>query len=86
MICLDKDTDDSTAQPNDLGYPVTYTWDIDANGTDSVFDGITTPGTHTYKVVANANGCLDSLELQQTISHQNNFLEKILLLLHAQRV
>ncbi|MBL55631.1 MAG: hypothetical protein CMP61_00445, partial [Flavobacteriales bacterium] len=57
------------AQVNETsGYPVTYTWDIDANGTDSVFDGITTPGTHTYKVVANANGCLDSLELSVDVA------------------
>jgi len=45
------------------GYSVTYEWKLEGNGTDSVFDGITTLGTHNYKVVVDSKGCLDSMEI-----------------------
>jgi len=59
------------------GYPVTYQWSKDAFGTDSVFMGITTPGTHTYKVVVNAGNCLDSMEIQVYVAPSDSLIMSV---------
>ena len=49
------------------GYPVTYKWKDEGLGTDSVTDGITTLGSHNYKVVVDSKGCLDSMSISITV-------------------
>ncbi|MBI35771.1 MAG: hypothetical protein CMP67_10470, partial [Flavobacteriales bacterium] len=69
IYCKDEVYEVEAHVDETAGYPVTYQWSIDASGTDSVFTGITTPGTHTYKVLVDAQGCLDSMEIQVDVSN-----------------
>ncbi|MBI34116.1 MAG: hypothetical protein CMP67_01970, partial [Flavobacteriales bacterium] len=69
IYCKDEVYEVEAHVDETTGYPVTYQWSIDASGTDSVFTGITTPGTHTYKVLVDAQGCLDSMEIQVDVSN-----------------
>ena len=46
-----------------VGYPATYKWKLEGSGTDTIFEGITTSGTHDYRVVIDSKGCLDSMDI-----------------------
>lgn len=51
------------------GGSITYQWKYDGNGSSATTAGLTTVGTHNYKVIATANGCVDSSAMKTITIH-----------------
>ena len=56
-----------TAASTVTGGTSIYTWKLDAIGTGATKSGLTTVGTHNYRVVASLNGCSDSASKAITV-------------------
>ncbi|MCX6180440.1 MAG: hypothetical protein NT150_00740, partial [Bacteroidetes bacterium] len=45
----------------------TFQWEYDGAGTTATINGLTTVGTHNYKVIATLNGCVDSSAMSSIV-------------------
>ena len=66
--CKDEPYELEAHVDENAGYPVVYSWRQSGSGIDSVTNGITLPGSYTYDVLAEANGCLDSLTIDVVVN------------------